>query len=56
MSKIIGIVVALGLIIAYTCTFFVDVREKAILLAFGKIDKTGFEPGLHFKLPFPFNK
>ncbi len=55
MSKIIGIVVALFVIVAYTCTFFVDEREKAILLAFGKIDKIGFEPGLHFKLPFPFN-
>lgn len=55
MNKIIGFVVALVLIIAYTCTFFVDEREKAILLAFGKIDKIGFEPGLHFKLPFPFN-
>jgi len=56
MSKVIGIVVALFLIVAYTCTFFVDEREKAILLAFGKIDKVGYEPGLHFKLPFPFNE
>ena len=55
MNKIVGIVVALVLIVAYTCTFFVDEREKAILLAFGKIDETGFEPGLHFKKPFPFN-
>lgn len=55
MNKIIGFVVALVLILAYTCTFFVDEREKAILLAFGKIDKVGFDPGLHFKLPFPFN-
>lgn len=56
MNKIFGIVVALILIIAYTCTFFVDEREKAILLAFGKIDKIGYEPGLHFKWPFPFNE
>ena len=55
MNKIVGIIVALVLIIVYTCTFFVDEREKAILLAFGKIDKIGFEPGIHFKLPFPFN-
>ncbi|VAW61008.1 HflC protein [hydrothermal vent metagenome] len=55
MNKIIGFVAALLFIIAYTCTFFVDEREKAILLAFGKIDKIGYEPGLHFKLPFPFN-
>ncbi|RDH85626.1 MAG: protease modulator HflC [endosymbiont of Galathealinum brachiosum] len=56
MNKIIGIIVALVLIVAYTCTFFVDEREKAILLAFGKIDKVGYEPGIHFKLPFPFNE
>jgi len=56
MSKVIGIIVALGLIVAYTSTFFVDEREKAILLAFGKIDKIGYEPGLHFKLPYPFNE
>ena len=56
MNKVFGIVVALILIIAYTCTFFVDEREKAILLAFGKIDKIGYEPGLHFKWPFPFNE
>lgn len=55
MNKIVGIIIALILIIGYTCTFFVDEREKAILLAFGKIDKVGFEPGIHFKLPFPFN-
>jgi len=55
MSKIIGFVVALLLILAYTCTFFVDEREKAILLAFGKIDEVGFSAGLHFKLPPPFN-
>lgn len=56
MNKIVGIVVALVLIIVYTCTFFVDEREKAILLAFGKIDKIGYESGIHFKLPFPFNE
>jgi len=56
MNKSIGIIAAVVVIIAYTCTFFVDEREKAILLAFGKIDKTGFEPGIHFKLPFPFNE
>ncbi len=56
MNKVVGIVVALVLIIVYTCTFFVDEREKAILLAFGKIDKVGYESGIQFKLPFPFNE
>jgi len=56
MNKIVGIIIALALIVVYTCTFFVDEREKAILLAFGKIDKVGYEPGIHFKLPYPFNE
>jgi len=56
MNKIVGIIIALVLIVGYTCTFFVDEREKAILLAFGKIDTVGYEPGIHFKLPFPFNE
>ncbi len=56
MSKVIGIVVVLFLIGIYNFSFMVDEREKAILLAFGKIDKIGYEPGLHFKLPFPFNE
>jgi len=56
MNKVVGIIAALVLVVVYTCTFFVDEREKAILLAFGKIDKVGFEPGIHFKLPFPFNE
>lgn len=56
MNKLIGIIAVVIAVVAYTCTFFVDEREKAILMAFGKIEKTGFEPGLHFKLPFPFNE
>jgi len=56
MNKLIGIIAVVIAIVAYTSTFFVDEREKAILMAFGKIEKTGFEPGLHFKLPFPFNE
>ena len=56
MNKLLGILVVLLVIVAYTCTFFVDEREKAILLAFGKIHKTGYAPGIHFKLPFPFNE
>ena len=56
MNKLIGIIAVVIAIVAYTCTFFVDEREKAILMAFGKIEKTGFEPGLHFKLPYPFNE
>lgn len=56
MNKLVGIIVAVILLLTYMCTFFVDEREKAILLAFGKIDKTGYEPGIKFKLPYPFNE
>jgi len=56
MGKIISVIVAFVVVTVYMCTFFVDEREKAILLAFGKIDKTGFEPGIQFKKPFPFNE
>lgn len=55
MNKVIAIVVAIG-ILAYTTIFFVDEREKAIKLQFGKIVETGYTPGFHFKLPYPFNE
>jgi len=56
MNKLVGILIAVILLVVYNFTFFVDQREKAILLAFGKIDKTGYAPGIQFKLPFPFNE
>ncbi|VAW58990.1 HflC protein, partial [hydrothermal vent metagenome] len=56
MGKFIGIILAVVALLAYTCTFYVDERERAILLAFGKISKTDYEPGLYFKWPYPFNE
>jgi len=56
MSRVIGIVAVLILLLGYTTIFFVDEREKAIRMAFGKIDQIGFEPGFHFKWPYPFNE
>jgi len=56
MNKVVGIIIAVFLLVAYTTVFFVDEREKAIRLAFGKIEQTGYEAGFHFKLPFPFNE
>jgi membrane protease subunit HflC len=35
--------------------FSVNETEKAIKFKFGKIVETDFAPGLHFKLPYPFN-
>lgn len=48
---VLGLVVALVFVGAMSL-FVVDEREKAIMLKLGKIEKTDFEPGLHFKIPF----
>lgn len=55
MTKIIAPIVAVIVFVIWTMTFFVDEREKAIRFAFGEIKETGYTPGIHFKLPFPFN-
>ncbi len=55
MNKVIGIIVVIGILL-YSTIFFVDEREKAIRLQFGKIVQTGYEPGFHFKLPWPINE
>ncbi|VAW71065.1 HflC protein [hydrothermal vent metagenome] len=55
MGKVFGIFAVFVLVVVYMCTFTVDKREKAILLEFGKIKQTGYEPGLHFKYPIPIN-
>jgi membrane protease subunit HflC len=47
--------VAVVLLIIATCTFVVDEREHALVLAFGKPKDAVAEPGLHFKLPPPLN-
>lgn len=51
-----GIVVVLGIaaVIGSLCVFTVDERERAILFQLGQIVSTEYEPGLHFKLPVPF--
>ncbi len=51
-KKLIGLV---GLLIAFIvgsfAIFTVDEKEKALVLRLGKIARTGFEPGLQFKVP-----
>lgn len=49
-----GIIVAFILLI-WSTVFIVDERKQALVLAFGKVDRVIDEPGLHFKLPAPFN-
>ena len=49
---LIGLLVALGL--ASTMVFIVDQRQHAVVFALGEIKRVISEPGLHFKLPPPF--
>lgn len=43
------------LIVGSFCIFTVDEREKAILFRLGEIERSDYESGLHFKLPFVNN-
>lgn len=56
MNKVIATVIALivAAVIFRASTFVVDQRQFAILFALGQIKEVIAEPGLHFKLPPPF--
>ncbi len=54
MKKWILALIVLGIIIVYTTVFVVDETEQVVVLQFGKPVRTIQEPGLHFKLPVPF--
>lgn len=47
---IVVIIVAAGLLIL-NCFFVVRESQTALVTQFGRIERTGFSPGLHFKLP-----
>ena len=44
----------IGLILFSSCIFVVDQRQYAIVFALGEVKRVIAEPGLHFKLPPPF--
>ena len=46
------ILVVLALFVIVNSAFVVRADQNAILLQFGRIVKSGYEPGLHFKIPF----
>ncbi len=46
------VLVVVVLLVGSQSLFVVDEREQAILLKLGKIQRSDFAPGLHFKLPF----
>lgn len=56
MNRLISlaIVVLIGLSILLSTLFVVDQRQYAIVFALGEVKKVISEPGLHFKLPPPF--
>jgi len=49
--KLVSILVAFVLLGLYMSVFFVDQRERAIVLRLGQIQHADFEPGIHFKQP-----
>ncbi len=50
--RVLSIVIALTVFIAYSSVFVVDERQKALVLQFGQVSDVKEEPGLAFKLPF----
>ena len=56
MVNILKFFLPLVLLLIWMSVFFVTEREKAIVFKFGEIIGSDYEPGLHFKLPYPFNE
>ncbi len=56
MSRVISslIALALALLVVYSTMFVVDQRQYAIVFALGEVKEVIRTPGLHFKLPPPF--
>lgn len=56
MNKVISslIALAIALMILYSTLFVVDQKSHAIVFALGEVKAVISEPGLHFKLPPPF--
>ena len=54
MKKPLLVIIVLSLIVFFTTVFTVDERQQVVILQFGDPIRTITEPGLHFKLPVPF--
>ena len=54
MKKPLLVIIVLCLIVFFTTVFTVDERQQVVILQFGDPIRTITEPGLHFKLPVPF--
>jgi membrane protease subunit HflC len=44
--------VLFGFVALYTSVFYVDQRERALVLHLGQIERADYQPGIHFKVPF----
>lgn len=51
---LIALLVAIIAFFAYNSVFVVNERQQAIVLRFGEIVDVQTEPGIYFKMPFPF--
>ena len=56
MSRLVSstILVVIALLVLFSTLFVVDQRQYAIVFALGEVKQVINEPGLHFKLPPPF--
>ena len=55
MKNILTIIVVGLAVVVLNSIFTVDERELALKFMFGEVIQTGYEPGLHFKVPFVNN-
>ena len=53
--KISAVVLLLAALVALSSIFIVNERELAIKFRLGEIVRSDYEPGLHFKAPWPIN-
>ena len=57
MSARTNIIIFMALaafILVSSAIFFVEEREKVILLRLGQIERADYEPGIHFKVPVSY--
>lgn len=54
MKQIIIIIAILAALVVWSTVFVVDITEQVVILQFGKPVRTIKDPGLHMKLPAPF--
>ena len=54
-ARVSFILLGLALLVGLSMIFIVDERQVAIKFQLGEIVRSDFEPGLHFKAPWPIN-